>query len=361
MRALIAAGGRSTRLRPITWTINKHLIPLANKPMLEHVIEKITEAGITEIAININPGETEVMTSYFGNGSRWGAKITYIEQVGGAKGIAHAVDNAKSFLSGDSFLFFLGDNIVLGSIKHMKEKFEQENLECLVALSRVKDPQRFGVPEFDENKKIVRVIEKPADPPSPFAVTGIYFFSPEYFDGFKTIQPSARGEYEITDMITWYIQRGKKVGYEEITGWWKDTGTPEALIEGNALIMADTPKSDFIIESEIPVETQVQGYVKIGKNVKITADSLIRGPVVIGDNCEVVSSYVGPYTSIGEGSVIRGAEIEHSIIFRGVKIDTPIRVVDSLLGQNAQLVDARCTHPKSGHRMVIGDNSRVEL
>ena len=165
MRALIAAGGRSTRLRPITWTINKHLITLANKPMLEHVIEKITEAGITEIAININPGETEVMTSYFGNGSRWGAKITYIEQVGGAKGIAHAVDNAKSFLSGDSFLFFLGDNIVLGSIKHMKEKFEQENLECLVALSLVKDPHRFGVPEFDENKKIVRVIEKPADPP----------------------------------------------------------------------------------------------------------------------------------------------------------------------------------------------------
>jgi len=190
MKALIAAGGRATRLRPITWTINKHLIPLAGRPMLAHVIEKIVEAGITDIYVNVNPGEGESMRAALGDGSAFGAKLTYLEQQGGAKGVAHVVANAEAQLKGERFLFFLGDNIILGSIKRFVERFEAEKLDCMLAFSRVKDPQRFGVPEFDAAGKLVRVVEKPANPPSPFAVTGIYLYDTRFFDAFRTIAPS---------------------------------------------------------------------------------------------------------------------------------------------------------------------------
>ena len=314
MKALIAAGGRATRLRPITWTTNKHLIPLANKPMLWHVIDKIVDAGIKDIIINVNPGEVQMMHDVFGDGSHWGAKITYLEQRGGAKGVAHVVANAEEHLKGDKFLFFLGDNIVLGSINHFVERFEKEGLDCMLAFSRVKDPKRFGVPEFDENGKLIRVLEKPENPPSDFAVTGIYLYNEQYFDAFRTISPSSRGEYEISDINTWYVENGK-VGYEEITGWWKDTGTPDALIEGNALIMDDLAREDFCVNCELHEDTQVQGLVQIGEGTVISPDCLIRGPVVIGKNCKITSSYIGPYTAIGDKVTIDHTEVEHSIIF----------------------------------------------
>src|SRR3989344_787236 len=264
MKALIAAGGRATRLRPITWTINKHLIPLAGRPMLAHVIEKIVEAGITDIYVNVNPGEGESMRAALGDGSAFGAKLTYLEQQGGAKGVAHVVANAEAQLKGERFLFFLGGNIILGSIKRFVERFEAEKLDCMLAFSRVKDPQRFGVPEFDAAGKLVRVVEKPANPPSPFAVTGIYLYDTRFFDAFRTIAPSARGEYEISDVNSWYVGNGT-VGFEEITGWWKDTGTPDALLEGNALVMDDLVRHYFSLETEIPDSTQIQGMVQIGK------------------------------------------------------------------------------------------------
>jgi len=360
MKALIAAGGRSTRLRPITWTRNKHLIPLANQPMLLYPLKKIIEAGITEIYINVNPGEIQTMADALGDGSAHGAQFHYIEQRGGAKGLAHVVANAEEHLRGEHFLFFLGDNIILGSIKKIVERFQNETLDCMIALARVKDPQRFGVPEFHPDGTLKRTIEKPKDPPSPFAVTGIYLFNEQFFDAFKTIEPSARGEYEITDVITWYIQNGK-TGHEEITGWWKDTGTPEALIEGNALIMDDLAREHFCIECDVPQETQIQGLVSIGKNTRISADCLIRGPVVIGENCEITGSYIGPYTAIGNNVKIIETEVEHSVIFDGATIDTTRRIVNSLIGLNATLIDSRRTHPKSGHRLIIGDNSFVEL
>ena len=360
MKALIAAGGRATRLRPITWTTNKHLIPLANKPMLAHVIEKIVEAGITDIVINVNPGEVESMLAVLGDGSSYGAKLTYLEQTGGAKGVAHVVANAQVHLKGERFLFFLGDNIILGSIKKFVERFEREKLDCMLAFSRVKDPARFGVPEFDASGKLVRVIEKPANPPSPFAVTGIYLYDERFFDAYRTIQPSPRGEYEISDVNSWYVTNGK-VGYEEITGWWKDTGTPDALLEGNALIMDDLPRAHFVVETDVPDEAQVQGLVKIGKGTVIGSNVLIRGPVVIGENCQLENCYVGPYTAIGDRCVVKNAELEHSVLFKGAKIETGRRIVNSLLGFDATVSDVRGTHPKSGHRMVVGDCSVVEL
>ncbi|OGL96422.1 glucose-1-phosphate thymidylyltransferase [Candidatus Uhrbacteria bacterium RIFOXYB2_FULL_45_11] len=360
MKALIAAGGHATRLRPITWTRNKHLIPLANHPMLWYVIKKITDAGIKEIIVNVNPGEIQMMRDALGDGAEFGASIQYLEQRGGAKGIAHAVANAEEYLRGERFLFFLGDNIILGSINHLVEKFENEQLDCLIALSRVKDPHRFGVPVFDEVGKLIRMVEKPKDPPSSFAVTGIYFFDKTYFEVFKTTVPSARGEYEIADVISWYIANGK-TGHEEITGWWKDTGTPDALIEGNALIMDDLPRDHFSIDGDVHIDTQIQGQVSIGKGTRVSEDTLIRGPVVIGENCEITSSYIGPYTAIGNHVKVHETEVEHSIIFDGATIDTTRRIVNSLIGTNATLVDVARSHPKTGHRLIIGDNSFVEL
>ena len=360
MKALIAAGGHATRLRPITWTTNKHLIPLANKPMLQHVIEKIVHAGVTDIIININPGEKDIMMKVLGDGSRFGAKLTYLEQHGGAKGVAHVVANAVEYLAGERFLYFLGDNIMLGTIKHLVDRFQKEQLDCLLAFSRVKDPQRFGVPEFKADGSLERIIEKPKVPPSPYAVTGIYFYDEHYFDAFRTLQPSTRGEYEISDINTWYI-RNRKVGYEEITGWWKDTGTPDALLEGNALIMDDLAREHFCLNCDVPEMAQLQGLVSIGKGTKISEDCLIRGPVIIGENCEISGAYIGPYTSIGDGVKIKNTEVEHSIIFPGASIDTTRRIINSIIGINATLVDVTRSHPKSGHRLVVGDNSFVEL
>ncbi|MFA4846269.1 MAG: sugar phosphate nucleotidyltransferase, partial [Patescibacteria group bacterium] len=287
-------------------------------------------------------------------------RVTYIEQRGGAKGLAHVVANAQEHLKGERFLFFLGDNIILGSINRFVDRFQNENLDCMIALSHVKDPQRFGVAEFHEDGSLKRTVEKPKDPPSSLAVTGIYLFDDKFFEAFKTVKPSERGEYEITDIITWYIENAK-TGHEEITGWWKDTGTPDALIEGNALIMDDMAREEFCVHCDLPKETQVQGMVTIGKSSRISSDCLIRGPVVIGENCDISGSYVGPYTAIGDNVKIHNTEVEHSIVFGGATIDTTRRIVNSLIGQNATLVDRKRTHPKSGHRLVIGDDSLVEL
>ncbi len=360
MKALIAAGGRATRLRPITWTLNKHLIPLANKPMLVHAVEKIVEAGITDIIINVNPGEADAMRAGVGDGAALGARITYVEQRGGARGVAHVVANAEEHLRGEKFLFFLGDNIILGSIKRFVDRFKEENLDCMLAFSRVKDPNRFGVPEFAPDGKLLRVIEKPDAPPSPFAVTGIYLYNEDYFDAFKTIAPSPRGEYEISDINSWYIAN-RKTGYEEITGWWKDTGTPDALLEGNALVMDDLPRAHYAVHAEVPDGAQIQGPVRIGAGTFIASDCLIRGPVSIGENCRITGSYIGPYTSIGDGVSIIDAEVEHSIVFDGAVVDTTRRVIDSVIGRNARLQDVRRSHPRTGHRLVVGENSFVEL
>lgn len=360
MKALIAAGGRATRLRPITWTRNKHLIPLVNKPMLWYVLKKVTDAGIKDIIINVNPGEVDYMRQSLGDGSEFGASVTYLEQRGGAKGLAHVVANAQEHLKGERFLFFLGDNIILGSINKFVDRFQNEGLDCMIALSRVKDPHRFGVPEFHSDGTLKRTIEKPKDPPSDFAVTGIYLFDEKFFDAYQTIQPSDRGEFEITDIITWYIRNGK-VGHEEITGWWKDTGTPDALIEGNALIMDDTPREEFCVHCKPHDDVQIQGPVSIGEGTQISPDCVIRGPVAIGKNCRIESSYIGPYTAIGDNVVIRDTEVEHSIVFEGATIDTTRRIVTSLIGVNAHLVDHKRSHPRTGHRLIVGDNSFIEL
>lgn len=358
MKALITAGGRATRLRPITWTINKHLIPLANKPMLGYAIEKLAEAGIKEMAININAGDKEIEAA-FGDGSAYGVRITYIEQQGGPLGIAHAVNCARDFIGDEPFVFYLGDNIVLGSLTRFVERFEEDRLNCLLALSHVKNPNRFGVPVF-ENGKIVRVEEKPTEPKSQFAVTGIYVYDKNFFEAFKHIQPSSRGEYEISDIHTWLIQNGYNVGHEEITGWWKDTGNPEDLLEGNALFLNELPVAKVAMEGAVEDGAVIQGKVSVGKGTKIGPRVLIRGPVVIGENVEINDAYVGPYTSIGNNVKIFNTEIEHSIVFDNAVVRAGKRIVDSLIGKNATVGQVHESLP-GGHKLVVGDNARVEL
>ncbi|MSU75478.1 MAG: glucose-1-phosphate thymidylyltransferase [Candidatus Magasanikbacteria bacterium] len=322
-KAILTGGGRATRLRPITTNLNKHLIPLANKPMIFHAIEKAVEAGIKEIFINTNPEETELQ-KVVGDGSRWGINITYYVQEGGPQGIAHVVNCAKEFIGSDPFMFYLSDNIILASLRPLFEKFEKENLDCLIALSKVPDPERFGVPRFDENDKLVEVLEKPSNPPSDFAVTGIYLFGPDYFKAFATIDKSARGEYEIPSIFNYFLQNGYKMGHQEITGWWKDTGKADDLILANKLLM-DTLLS-------------VADNIKVGKGTHIGDGVKLNGPVMIGANCQLKNCTVGPYVSVGEGSTVKDITIQNSIIFDDTSVSSPPVINDAIIGPAASII-----------------------
>lgn len=358
MKALITAGGRATRMRPITYTLNKHLIPLANKPMIWNALEKIAECGIREVVINVNPGEMELQKSV-GDGSRWGLRVAYLEQEGGPKGVAHIIKNAQPLLGDEPFLFYLGDNIILGSIRNFVKEFEDRNLDCMLALSRVKDPQRFGVPVIKDGK-IVKVVEKPEHPESDFAVAGIYIYSPMIFKAANAIAPSARGEYEISDAHTWLIEHGGNTGYKEITGWWKDTGKPEDLLEGNALLLNELRHEDVAHDGSIDPSAVIQGKVGIGKGTVVGPGCLIRGPVVIGNDCKIENSFIGPYTSIGNGVEIRNTELEHSIVFDEASLDCGKRIVDALIGTKARVTSSSATLPR-GNKLIVGDNAVVEL
>ena len=357
-RALIAAGGRATRLRPITHTINKHLIPIANKPMIFHAIEKLIEAGIDDIIVSTNPNDTE-LPKFIGDGSRWGIKITCVEQQGGALGVAHVVKNAEAYFKNDPFIFFLGDNIVLGGLKPLVEKFDREHLDACFVFAHVRDPQRFGVPEIQDGK-LLRIIEKPENPPTDMAQTGIYLYTPKIFDAIKGLQPSARGEYEIAEANTRMIEQGCKVGWVETEGWWKDTGKPEDLLEGNQLILGGFRFEDNKNGAQIGDRVVIQGKIQIGKNTVLDENVLIRGPVIIGDNCIIKNSYIGPYTSIGNDVEVYNTEIENSIVFEAADINANTRIVDSIIGYNATITPAHATLPL-GHKLIIGDHTVVEI
>lgn len=358
MKALIAAGGRGTRLRPITFSINKHLIPVANIPLIDLALMKVKEAGITEIAININEGDTE-LPGAVGDGSDRGLQITYIEQPGGALGVAHVIKSAREWLGDDSFVFYLGDNIVLGSIKPFVENFQKSKANGYLALSKVRDPQRFGVPEINEKGEIVRVIEKPENPPSEFAVTGIYCYDKMIHDVIEHLKPSHRGELEISDAHTGLIEKGGVLKYEIVEGWWKDTGKPYDLLEGNRLMLAeiqDTRENAKIIEDGV----DIQGTVQLGEGVQLLGSTVLRGPVSIGKNAIIRDSYIGPYSSIGSQSEVSGAEIENSIVMDSADIQCDKRIVDSIIGHNVTISNTHMTKP-SGHKLIVGENSQVEL
>jgi len=353
LKALIASGGRGTRLRPITHTRNKHLIPIANKPILHYAIEAAADAGITEVAIVINADSDEVPQA-IGDGSRWGIHITYIPQLTPG-GLAQVVALAEEFVGKDRFIFYLGDNMVVGGVQRFIDEFLKSSCNCYLTLSRVKDPERFGVPEIRDGR-IVSVEEKPKQPKSSFAVAGIYLYDHHIFEAVKAITPSARGELEISDAHQYLIDKGYKVGFAEITGWWKDTGKPTDLLEANRLVL-DNISPD--IQGEVDDRSTIAGKVIVQRGARIV-NSVVRGPAIIGEHCVIEDSYIGPFSSIGSKTVVRRSEVEYSIILRDCKIlNIGIRLEGSILGNDVEVVEA--TGKPRVHRFLIGDQSRVEV
>ncbi len=353
MKALITAGGHGTRLRPITHTQNKHLIPIANKLMLAYALEYAHDAGIDEVGIIINEGDTSIADA-FGNGDSFKLKIKYIEQ-SAPLGLGHVVKIAESFIKSDPFVFYLGDNILVGGINKFIEDYKTNSSNCHLVLSKVPDPNRFGVADV-KNGKIIGIEEKPDQPKSKLAVTGIYVYDSHIFEAVNNIKPSARGELEISDAHQYLIEKGFSVSYSEITGWWKDTGKPSDLLEANRLVLdnINDERKGYIDE-----QSTVSGRVVMGKGSQII-NSNIRGPVIIGENVTVDGAYVGPYSAIGDGCKIVNSEIEYSILMHQCRISNISRRIEaSLLGSDVELL--RSQSKPITHRFILGDQSRVEI
>jgi len=353
MKALITAGGHGTRLRPITHTQNKHLIPIANKPILNYALEYVRDAGITEVGIITNKDGREVKNAY-GDGSDLGLKITYIPQENPA-GLAHCVKIAESFIAGEPFIFYLGDNIIVGGVKRFIDEFKRNDANCHLVLSRVHDPERFGVPEIKDGN-IVNIEEKPQNPKSAYAVTGIYIYDKTIFEAVKNIKPSARGELEISDAHQYLIDKSYRITFSEITGWWKDTGKPEDLLEANRLVLDNIQAKNL---GSVDQNSTITGRVILEKGAEII-NSNIRGPVIIGPGTKIVDSYIGPYTSLEKNCQIHKSEIEFSIISEGCSIkDQFIRIEASLLGKNVKI--QKSDSKPVANRFILGDQTQVEL
>jgi glucose-1-phosphate thymidylyltransferase len=356
MKAIILSGGKGTRLRPLTYTGAKQLVPVANKPILWYGIESIVEAGITEIGIIISPETGEEVQAKTGDGSRFGANITYILQEQPA-GLAHAVKIAQPFLGDSAFVMYLGDNLVQSELTLFLEQFEAHSLEALTLLCPVPNPSAFGVAKVDADGRLLQLVEKPKNPPSNLALVGIYVFSPVIHEAIAAIQPSPRGELEITDAIQQLIDWNKAVEARQIRGWWLDTGKKDDLLEANRVILDEC--STCLVQGEVDQQSQIIGRVEIGEGSKVI-NCTIRGPVTIGKNCHLENSFIGPYSSIADEVRLIEADLEHSVILQGARIEgVHKRIVDSVIGQRAYLTEAP-RRPKA-LRFMIGDDCQVEV
>jgi glucose-1-phosphate thymidylyltransferase len=356
MKAIILSGGKGTRLRPLTYTGAKQLVPVANKPILWYGIEAIVAAGITDIGIIISPETGEEVKAKTGDGDRFGAKITYILQ-DAPLGLAHAVKVARPFLADSPFLMYLGDNLIQSDLRLFLEHFQIADLDALIMLREVANPTAFGVAKLDENGRVLQLVEKPKIPPSNLALVGIYLFSNNVHHAIANINPSARGELEITDAIQYLIDQPKNVEARQLEGWWLDTGKKDDLLEANRLILDSCPHCKIL--GEVDTNSQVIGRVQIGSESRII-NSTIRGPVTIGNNCHLENCFIGPYTSVADGVTLIDTDVEHSVILQGAKvIGIEQRIVDSVIGQRVQLKVAP-QRPKA-LRFMIGDDSQIEL
>ncbi|MDJ0674202.1 MAG: glucose-1-phosphate thymidylyltransferase [Calothrix sp. MO_167.B42] len=357
MKALILSGGRGTRLRPLTYTGAKQLVPVANKPILWYGIEEMVAAGITDIGIIISPETGAEVQAKTGNGEKFGAKITYIVQEEPA-GLAHAVKVALPFLGDSPFLMYLGDNLIQqGDLSYFLHKFTEEPQSALILLRQVPNPSAFGVAEVDHTGRVLQLIEKPKNPPSNLALVGVYFFSPVIHHAIANIKPSARGELEITDAIQYLIDEQKPVTACQLEGWWLDTGKKDDLLEANRLILDTYLKSSIV--GDVDDQSNVSGRVQIGKQSQLI-NCTVRGPVVIGHNCYLENCFVGPYTSIADNTTLIDTDLEHSVVLEGAKVaGIHQRIIDSVIGQRAQLTVAP-RRPKA-LRFMIGDDCQIEL
>jgi glucose-1-phosphate thymidylyltransferase len=353
VKGLILSGGKGTRLRPITHTSAKQLVPVANKPVLFYGIEAMAAAGIEEVGIIIAPETGDEIRDVAGDGSAFGVRIEYIEQ-DAPLGLAHAVLTAEPFIGDSPFVMYLGDNLLRNGIVDLVETFRSEAPDALILLTPVPDPEHYGVAELSDGR-VARLVEKPPKPQSDLALVGVYMFTPTIFDAARAIEPSARGELEITDAIQWLVDGGRRVDPHIVHGWWKDTGQVQDMLEANRLILDDIEERH---DGKV-VDSRVEGRVCIEQGARLER-ATVRGPAIIGAGATITDAYIGPYTAIGEDVTISHAELEHSIVLAGSSIrDLDSRVEASLIGRNVKI--GRGPSMPRAYRFVVGDNAEISI
>lgn len=353
MKALVLAGGSGTRLRPITHTSAKQLLPVANKPVLFYGLEAIREAGITEVGIVV--GDTAAaIQSAVGDGRAFGLRMTYIRQ-SAPLGLAHAVLVAREFLGDDDFVMYLGDNFIVGGIATLVEEFRASRPDAHILLTAVPDPRQFGVAELDRTGRVIGLEEKPERPKSNLALVGVYLFTPAVHDAVAALSPSHRGELEITEAIERMMARGHTVTSTVISGYWKDTGNVADMLEVNRMVLES---AESAVAGEVDTDTELIGRVVIDEGAKVNGSRIV-GPVIIGAGTEVTGSYIGPFTSVAPGCVIADSEIEYSIVLAGASIRGVRRIEASLIGHDVDVTPAPPV--RQAHRLVLGDHSKVQI
>lgn len=355
LKALVLSGGKGTRLRPLTHTMAKQLVPVANRPILGYVLEHIANAGIVDVGIVIAHETGDQVREYVNAGSGWGfGDVEFIPQE--PKGLAHAVLTGGDFLGNEDFVMYLGDNLLQTGIKGAIKKFQEESLDALIFLKQVSNPQSFGIAELDSGGNILRLVEKPTEYISDLALVGVYIFSPKVFEAIKRIKPSKRGELEITDAIQEMVEMGHKVKAEVLEGWWLDTGKKDDLLEANTVVLDHYAEAS--IKGSVDKASKLSGRVEVGENAKVV-NSTIRGPVVIGPGAKIIGSFIGPFTSIGAEVKITESVVQHSVILEGAELTKVDRIEDSIIGRNAKIIKDDTTH--RAYRLSVGDYSLVEL
>ena len=353
MKGLILAGGRGTRLRPITHTSAKQLVPVAGTPIVFYGLAHMAEVGIREVGLIVGETAAEVRDAV-GDGSRWGVEITYIPQAE-PLGLAHCVLIAKDFLGDDDFVMYLGDNLLQHGLGGLVARADRSPASAHILLSPVRDPQRFGVAELNGDGRVVRLIEKPVEPASNLAMVGVYLFTAAIHDAVAAIEPSARGELEIVDAVQWLVDRGDVVDHELLDGWWIDTGKKDSVLEANRRVLETIePRCDGTIDET----TEIDGRVVIEAGAELVR-AVVRGPALIGAGARIADSYVGPFTSVGAGSVIVASEVESSVLLERVRLDGVSRLVDSLIGRDSEVV--RSGRSPQATRLLLGDHCSVDL
>ncbi len=357
MKGIILHGGHGTRLRPLTHTGPKQLLPIANKAMSQYALEDLKIAGVTEIGIIIGDVYPEKVKEYYGTGEKFGVKITYIYQ-DTPKGISHAIRLCKDFIGNDKFIVYLGDNVLRKNLIGYTKKFTSSDSDAMILLCAVDEPQRFGVVELDKENpgKIKKIVEKPKDPPSNLAVIGIYFLTPKIFDIIDNLKPSWRGELEITDALDMLMNQGNKIEYDIVTGWWKDTGTPEDIIHANNLVLDSVgTENQFLIDKDV----EIKNNIIIGKGTEISRDSFITGPVIIGKNCKIGPAVrIGPYVSIGDNCKLQRCEIQNSIVMANCTVNAKVDFSCSIIAHGSEIEDSDV--PKK-YQFLLGERSQVKL